>query len=78
MVLLVLIGMTLALVLVSREPKEEATRRDAGSSVRSGIVAAGLILAISLGAKLAVTLGAVHPAISRYARRWRSRAPSWP
>ncbi len=60
-VLLVLIGMTLALVLVSREPKEEAARRYAGSSVRRGIVAAGLILAISLGAKLAVTLGAVHP-----------------
>jgi hypothetical protein len=58
-VLLVLIGMTLALVL-SREPKEEAARRDAGSSVRSGIVTAGLILAISLGAKLAMALGAVH------------------
>ena len=58
-VLLVLIGMTLALVL-SREPKEEAARRDAGSSVRSGIVTAGLILVISLGAKLAVALGAVH------------------
>jgi hypothetical protein len=57
-VLLLLIGMTLALVLVSREPKEEATRRDAG--VRSGIVTAGLILVISLGAKLAVALGAVH------------------
>jgi hypothetical protein len=57
-VLLVLIGMTLALVLVSREPKEEAARRDAG--VRSGIVTAGLILVISLGAKLAVALGAVH------------------
>ena len=59
-VLLVLIGMTLALVLVSREPKEEAARRDAGSSVRSGIVTAGLILMISLGAKLSVALGAVH------------------
>ena len=57
-VLLLLIGMTLALLLVSREPKEEATRRDAG--VRSGIVTAGLILVISLGAKLAVALGAVH------------------
>ena len=55
-VLLLLIGMTLALVLVSREPKEEAARRDAG--VRSGIVTAGLILVISLGAKLAVALGA--------------------
>ncbi len=59
-VLLVLISMTLALVLVSREPKEEAARRDAGSSVRSGIVTAGLILVISLGAKLAVALGAVR------------------
>jgi hypothetical protein len=59
-VLLVLIGMTLALVLVSREPKEEATRRVAGGSVRRGIVTAGLILAISLGAKLAAALGAVH------------------
>jgi hypothetical protein len=58
-VLLVLIGMTLALVL-SREPEEETARRDAGSSVRSGIVTAGLILAISLGAKLAMALGAVH------------------
>jgi hypothetical protein len=57
-VLLLLIGMTLALVLVSREPKEEAARRDAG--IRSGIVTAGLILVISLGAKLAVALGAVH------------------
>jgi hypothetical protein len=59
-VLLLLIGMTLALVLVSREPKEEAARRDAGGSVRSGIVTAGLILVIALGAKLAVALGAVH------------------
>jgi hypothetical protein len=58
-VLLLLIGMTLALVLVSRDPKE-AARRDAGGSVRSGIVTAGLILVISLGAKLAVALGAVH------------------
>src|SRR5208282_3583334 len=54
------IGMTLALVLVSREPKEEAARRDFGGSVRSGIVTAGLILVISLGAKLAVALGGVH------------------
>ena len=59
-VLLLLIGMTLALVLVSREPKKEAARRDAGGSVRSGIVTAGLILVISLGGKLAVALGAVH------------------
>jgi len=59
-VLLVLAGMTLALVLVSREPEEEAARRDAGGSVRRGIVTAGLILVISLGAKLAVALGAVH------------------
>jgi hypothetical protein len=59
-VLLVLIGMTLALVLVSREPKEEARRRDAGGSVRNGIVTAGLVLVISLSAKLAVALGAVH------------------
>ncbi|MFZ0968570.1 MAG: hypothetical protein WAN13_09885 [Candidatus Acidiferrales bacterium] len=59
-VLLVLIGMTLALVFASREPKVEATRRDAGGSVRRGIVTAGLILVISLGAKLAVALGAVH------------------
>jgi hypothetical protein len=57
-VLLVLIAMTLALVAVSREPKEEAARRDAG--VRRGIVTAGLILVISLGAKLAATLGAVY------------------
>lgn len=59
-VLLVIIGMTLALVRVSREPGEKATRRNAGQSVRSGIVTAGLILAISLGAKLAVALGAAH------------------
>jgi hypothetical protein len=59
-VLLVLMGMTLALVFVSREPKEEAARRDTGGSVRRGIVTAGLILVISLGAKLAVALGAVH------------------
>ena len=59
-VLLVLIAMTLALVLVSRRPKVEATRRDAGRSVRRGIVTAGLILVISLGAKLGVALGAVH------------------
>ena len=60
MVLLVLIAMTLALVLVSREPKEGAARRDAGGSVRRGIMTAGLILVISLGAKLAVALGAAH------------------
>jgi hypothetical protein len=59
-VLLVLSAMTLALALVSREPKEGATRRDAGGSVRRGIVTAGLILAISLGAKLAMALAAVH------------------
>jgi hypothetical protein len=59
-VLLLLIGMALALVRVSREPKEEAACRDAGGSVRRGIVTAGLILVISLGAKLAVALGAVH------------------
>jgi hypothetical protein len=59
-VLVVLIGMTLALVLASREPKEEAARRDAGGSVRRGIATAGLILAISLGAKLGVALGAAH------------------
>ena len=52
--------MTLALALVSREPEEKATRRDAGGPVRSGMVTAGLILMISLGAKLAVALGAVH------------------
>jgi len=59
-VLLLLIGMTLALVLVSREPKEGAPRREAGGSVRSGIVTAGLILLISLGSKLAAALGAVN------------------
>jgi hypothetical protein len=59
-VLLILIAMTLALVVVSRGPQEEATRRDARGSVRRGIVTAGLILAISLGAKLAAALGAVH------------------
>jgi hypothetical protein len=59
-VLAVLIGMTLALVLASRKSQEEAARRDAGGSVRRGIATAGLILAISLGAKLGVALGAVH------------------
>jgi len=59
-VLLVLLGMTLAFILASRKPKEEAARRDARSSVLSGIVTAGLILVISLGAKLAVALGAIH------------------
>jgi hypothetical protein len=59
-VLLLLIGMTLALVLLSREPKEQAARREAGGSVRGGIGTAGLILVISLGSKLAVALGVVH------------------
>ena len=59
-VLAVLIGMTLALVLASHKSQEEAARRDAGGSVRRGIATAGLILAISLGAKLGVALGAVH------------------
>jgi hypothetical protein len=59
-VVLLLIAMTLALVLISREAKEGSKRRDAGGSVRRGIVTAGLILLISLGAKLAVALGAVH------------------
>jgi hypothetical protein len=58
-VLLLLVGMTLALVLDSREPTERAARRGAGLSVRSGIVTAGLILVVSLSAKLAVALGAV-------------------
>jgi hypothetical protein len=59
-VLLALIAMTLALVMVSGKTREEAARRDSGRSVRRGIVTAGLILAISLGAKLAGALGAVH------------------
>lgn len=59
-VLLLLIGMTLALVRVSREPWQRSTHRNAGRSVRSGIVTAGLILSISLGAKLVVALGAAH------------------
>jgi hypothetical protein len=58
-VLLVLMGMTVAFVLDSHEPKEKAGRRGAGVSVRSGIVTAGLILVVSLSAKLAVALGAV-------------------
>jgi hypothetical protein len=58
-VLLVLMGMTVAFVLDSHEPKEKAARRGARVSVRSGIVTAGLILVVSLSAKLAVALGAV-------------------
>lgn len=58
--LLLVMGMTLALVLVSREPKAEAERRAARGTVRSGIATAGVILAISLGAKLAGALGAAQ------------------
>jgi hypothetical protein len=63
-VLLLLIGMTLALAFFSREPKEEAARRDAGGSVRSGIVTAGLVLVISLGAKFAVAIGGAFLAVT--------------
>lgn len=47
---------------VSPEPKDGTRQRRVGNSIRSGIVYAGLILAVSLAAKLATT----HPATNSH------------
>ena len=57
-VLLLLGGMTLALLLVRHRSGDEAAGRHGADSVRSGIVFAGLTIAFSLSVKLATTLGA--------------------
>jgi uncharacterized membrane protein YeiB len=57
--LLVLLGcMAVALLIVARRDPETAGAR-AGSSIRDGVVFAGLMLAISLGVKLAAALNLV-------------------
>lgn len=45
---------------VSPEPRDETRRRRAGDSIRSGAVYAGLILAVSLAAKLVTTHAATN------------------
>ena len=55
-VVLLLVAMTLALFLASRRSDSE-TRRRAGDEIRNAIVFAGLILIISMSAKLAAALG---------------------
>jgi len=54
--LLLLGGLAVAL-LVARRLTSNPARRGAADSIRSGVVFAGSIMAISLGAKLATTLG---------------------
>ncbi len=54
--------MTVAFLLVMRRSKNEPAGRSSDESVRSGVAWAGLILAVSLGAKLASTLGAANGA----------------
>jgi hypothetical protein len=58
-VLLLLGGMTLALRAGPRRVKDEATRRHAADSIRSGILFAGAFVVVSLGATLATKLGIV-------------------
>ncbi len=63
---LLLGGMSVAFLLVSRRSSDEGALRHAGDAIRSAIVFAGLIMAISLAAKLATTLGVVDdPDLSR-------------
>jgi len=59
---LLLGGMTLAMLLAPRPSTRETARSRAGDSIRSGVVFAGLILVISLGMKLATKLGAIDDA----------------
>jgi uncharacterized membrane protein len=54
--------MTVAFLLVIRRSKDESAGRSSDESVRSGVAWAGLILAVTLGAKLASTLGAANGA----------------
>lgn len=51
--------LTLVFLLIPRGAQSETARTEHGLSISSGIVWAGLIVAGSLGAKLATTLGAV-------------------
>ena len=63
---LVLGGMSLALLFVSRRSTDEGALRDAGDAIRRAIVFSGLIIGFSLAAKLATALGAFDgPDVSR-------------
>jgi hypothetical protein len=59
--LLLIGGMALALLFVPRN-KSDANRRTAGDAIRSGVVFAGLMLAIALSLKLGMALGAISDA----------------
>jgi hypothetical protein len=59
--LLVFGCMTVAYILALRSSKRDAAPRSGGEAITNAIVFAGFIMAISLGAKLAATLGAVDP-----------------
>lgn len=61
--MLVVLGcMALALVIAARRGDPETAGAGAGSSIRDGVAFAGLILAISLGVKLAVALNLIPDA----------------
>lgn len=55
--LLMLGGMFVVFLFASRRSPDDAARRQAGDAIRSAIAFAGLIMAFSLGATLATTLG---------------------
>lgn len=57
--LVLLGGLTLALRLARGRPNADLARRDPGLSITSGIVFAGVVVAVSQGAKLLGKLGAV-------------------
>lgn len=57
--LVLLAGLTLALRLARGRPSADTAHRDPGLSITSGIVFAGVIVAVSQGVKLLAKLGAV-------------------
>jgi hypothetical protein len=60
--LLFLAGATLVLWFASRGSSSEGPRRQAAHSIRQGVFFGALIMAVSLGAKLAHTLGVLEAA----------------
>jgi len=60
-VVVLLLCMT-AVLFVARRTEQDASRRRTSDALQSGIVFGGLIVAISLGASLAATLGAIDDA----------------
>jgi hypothetical protein len=60
--LLLIACMMLAFLVIPRLQQDETARNRAGHSIRSAVVFAGLILAITLGVKLAGAMGAIENA----------------